>query len=97
MVIRGLGPSLASAGVKNPLSNPALELRDANGTLLVANNDWHDDPVQAGQLIAAGLAPSDDLEAGIAVTLPPGQYTALLAGESNVTGIGLVEVYDLGQ
>ena len=97
VILRGLGPSLASAGVKNPLSNPALELRDANGTLLVANNDWHDDPVQAAQLIAAGLAPSDNLEAAIALTLPAGQYTALLAGEGNVTGIGLVEVYDLGQ
>jgi Bacterial Ig-like domain (group 3) len=96
IVIRGLGPSLSSAGVKNPLGNPALELRDSNGTLLVANNDWHDDLVQAAELIAAGLAPSNDLEAGIAVALPPGQYTALLEGEGNVTGIGLVEVYDLG-
>jgi hypothetical protein len=96
IVIRGLGPSLSSAGVNNPLGNPALELRDSNGTLLFANNDWHDDLVQAAQLIAAGLAPSNDLEAGIAVTLPPGQYTALLEGEGNATGIGLVEVYDLG-
>jgi hypothetical protein len=97
VVIRGIGPSLASSGVNNPLSNPALELRNGDGVLLAANNDWQDDPVQAAKLVAAGLAPSNNLEAGIAATLPPGHYTALLAGESNTTGIGLVEVYDLGQ
>jgi hypothetical protein len=96
VVIRGIGPSLAASGVSNPLPNPALELRDGDGVLLAANNDWQDDPVQAAKLVAAGLAPSNNLEAGIAATLPPGHYTALLAGENNTTGIGLVEVYDLG-
>jgi Big-like domain-containing protein len=97
IVIRGIGPSLASSGVSNPLPNPTLELRDGDGVLLAANNDWQDDPVQAAKLVAAGLAPSHNLEAGIAVTLPPGHYTVLLADENNGTGIGLVEVYDLGQ
>ena len=78
------------------LANPTLELRDSNGTLLIANNDWQDDPVQAAELIAAGLAPTNNLESGIAATLPPGLYTALLAGLNNGTGIGVVEVYDLG-
>jgi hypothetical protein len=95
VVIRGIGPSLASAGVKNPLPNPALELRNGDGVLLVANNDWQDDPAQVATLMAAGLAPSDDRESAIATTLPPGSYTALLAGENNSTGIGLVEVYNL--
>jgi len=97
VVIRGIGPSLTSAGVNNPLANPSLELRDGNGVLLIANNDWQDDPVQAAKLVAAGLAPSHHLEAAIATTLPPGTYTALLAGENNSVGVGLVEVYDLGQ
>jgi hypothetical protein len=96
VVIRGLGPSLTSAGISNPLPNPTLELRDGNGALLIANNDWQDDPVQAAQLVAAGLAPDNPRESGIAATLPPGLYTALLAGENSVTGIGVVEVYDLG-
>jgi hypothetical protein len=95
IVIRGLGPSLTSAGIKNPLPNPALELRNGDGVLLVANNDWEDNPAQAAMLVAAGLAPSDTRESGIAVTLPPGTYTALLSGENNSTGIGLVEVYNL--
>jgi hypothetical protein len=79
------------------LANPTLELRDANGALILADNDWQDNSVQASELIAAGLAPSNNLEAGIAATLPPGLYTAILAGLNGGTGIGLVEVYDLGE
>jgi hypothetical protein len=98
MVVRGIGPSLAPGlfPASAVLANPTLELRDNNGTLLIANNDWQDNPVQAAAITAAGLAPSNPLEAGIAATLPPGLYTALLAGLNNGTGIGLVEVYDLG-
>jgi hypothetical protein len=64
--------------------------------LILANNDWQDNPVQAAELIAAGLAPTNNLESGIAVTLSPGLYTALLAGRDFGTGIGVVEVYDRG-
>ena len=96
IAVRGIGPSLTASGVPNALADPVLELRDGNGTLLVSNNDWHDNPVQASELIAAGLALTNDLESGIATTLPPGTYTALLAGLSDGTGVGLVEVYDLG-
>jgi hypothetical protein len=95
VVIRGIGPSLTSAGVKDPLPNPALELRNGDGVLLATNNDWQDNPAQAAKLVAAGLAPSDNRESGIVMTLPPGSYTALLAGENNSTGIGLVEVYNV--
>ena len=98
IVVRGLGPSLApgSFPASAVLANPTLELHDGNGVLLVANNDWQDNAVQAAELIADGLAPTNDLESGIAATLPPGLYTALLVGLNNGTGIGLVEVYDLG-
>ena len=95
LVVRGIGPSLAAVGVPNALANPTLELRDANGSLLSSNNDWQDNPAQAAIIAAAGLAPSNNLESAIAATLPPGLYTALLAGLNNGTGIGLVEVYDL--
>jgi hypothetical protein len=96
IIVRGIGPSLAAVGVSNALANPTLELHDGNGALLVANNDWQDNPAQAAELTAAGLAPTDSLESGIATTLPPGLYTALLAGLNNGTGVGLVEVYDRG-
>jgi hypothetical protein len=96
VVARGIGPSLAPAGVSNVLANPALELRNNNGSLLVSNNDWQDNTVQAQQITAAGLAPTNTLEPAVLAILPPGRYTALLFGESNGTGNGLVEVYDLG-
>jgi hypothetical protein len=96
VVVRGIGPSLALAGVTNALADPTLELRDNNGTLLVANNDWQDNAVQASEITAAGLAPTNTLESAIAATLPPGLYTALLAGRNNGAGIGVVEVYDRG-
>jgi hypothetical protein len=96
VVVRGIGPSLTALGVGNALADPTLELRDNNGTLLVANNDWQDNAVQASEIIAAGLAPTNSLESAVAATLPPGLYTALLAGRNNGTGIGVVEVYDRG-
>jgi hypothetical protein len=98
IVVRGIGPSLApgSFPASAVLANPTLELRDSSGTLLFANNDWQDDSVQAAELTAAGLALTNQLESGIATMLPPGLYTALLAGADNGTGIGVVEVYDLG-
>jgi hypothetical protein len=99
IVVRGLGPSLAPGAfpASAVLANPTLELRDENGTLILTNNDWQDNPAQAAELTLAGLAPSNNLEAGIAATLPPGVYTALLAGLNNGTGIGLIEIYDRGQ
>lgn len=95
IVIRGLGPSLSSFGVPNPLQDPRLELRDRDGNLVRTNNDWQDDSAQAAQVTAAGLAPSNPKESAIAATLPPGLYTAVLTGTNNGTGVGLVEIYDL--
>ena len=96
VIVRGLGPSLSASGVPNVLANPTLELRDNNGALIFANNDWQDNAAQAAIISAAGLAPGNALESAIAATLSPGLYTALLAGLNNGTGNGLVEVYDRG-
>jgi hypothetical protein len=94
VVVRGLGPSLVALGMPNALADPTLELRDGNGALLASNNNWQDNPAQMAELMGAGLAPGNPLESAIAATLPPGLYTALLAGLNNGAGIGLVEVYD---
>jgi uncharacterized repeat protein (TIGR01451 family) len=96
VVVRGLGPSLSSFGIANALGDPTLELRNENGVLLLADNDWQDNPAQAAEITAAGLAPSNTKEAAIAATLPPGLYTAILAGLNSSTGVGTVEVYDRG-
>jgi hypothetical protein len=96
VAVRGLGPSLTSAGVPKPLQNPTLELRSADGTLLAANNDWQEDQSQAAALTNIHLGLPNQLESGIVKKLPPGAYTALLIGAGNSTGIGLIEIYDLG-
>ena len=92
--LRGIGPSL-SQFVSPVLADPTLELHDSNGTTLVSNDNWQDDPVSAAQLTAHGLAPQDVHESGIFQSLPPGAFTAILAGDNNGTGIGLVEVYNI--
>src|SRR2546423_1488001 len=95
LVVRGLGPSLTQSGVTNPLVDPTLELHDNNGALLIANDNWQENPRSAGQISASGLAPSNQLEAAVATSLFPGMYTAIVAGKSGGTGVGVVEVYNL--
>jgi len=84
-------------GVANALADPTLEVRDSNGAVLRANNNWQDDPAQALEITGAGLGLTNQFESGIAITLPPGLYTGLLAGMNGGVGVGLIEVYDRGQ
>jgi hypothetical protein len=93
VAIRGIGPSLSNFGLNNVLADPTLELRDSNGALLIANDDWQSDAVSAAKLTAHGLGLSNSKESGIYTTLPPGQFTAIIAGKSGGTGIALVEIY----
>jgi hypothetical protein len=92
-IVRAIGPDLAGAGVPGPLQDPTLELRDAEGTLLAANDDWRSDHEQ--EIIATGLAPQDNRDSVILTTLLPTSYTAIVRGRSDATGIALVEIYKL--
>jgi len=94
VVVRAIGPSLASFGIGNALTDPTLELHDANGALIQANDNWRDDAVQADELITIGFAPGNDLESAMVAILPPSAYTAIVAGKGG-TGVALVEVYNL--
>jgi hypothetical protein len=95
LIIRAIGPSLSNLGVSNALSDPTLELRDGNGMLIAFDDNWQDDPVQATQIKAAGFVPQNVLESAIAITLSPAPYTAIIAGKNGITGVGLVEIYNL--
>jgi photosystem II stability/assembly factor-like uncharacterized protein len=95
VVLRGIGPSLGQFGLSPVLPDPTLELHDSNGALLVSNDNWQDDPASAAQLNSRGLAPQDPSESGIFASLPPGAFTAILAGKNGGTGLGLVEVYNV--
>jgi len=102
VIIRAIGPELTQFGVPNVLADPTLELHDRNGTLIASNNNWQttiiggiimDDQVMA--ILNTGLSPSDGRESAIIANLPAGNYTAIVRGAGNTTGVALVEVYDL--
>ena len=102
VLIRGTGPSLANLGVPNVLVNPQLTLNDSRQLIIGRNDDWRTTQIggvigsnQVAEIQNSGLAPSDPLESAIIATLPPGNYTAILQGASNDTGVGIVEVYEL--
>ena len=74
------------------LEDPTLELYTAEGAV-ITNDDWR--ATEEGEIIASTVAPSDSREAAILVTLPPGNYTAVVRGKGDSTGVALVEAYNL--
>jgi N-acetylneuraminic acid mutarotase len=102
VIVRALGPELTQYGLPNALANPTLELHDSTGRLIARNDDWQHTIIgrfigngQVRDIIASGLAPADGRESAMVVELPAGNYTAIVRGVNNTTGVGLVEVYDL--
>ncbi len=102
VIIRAIGPDLTRYGVLNPLFNPTLELHDGTGALIASNNNWASTIIggiitsnQVHEIQASGYAPSDPLDSAIIADLPAGNYTAIVSGVNNLTGVGLVEVYNL--
>jgi hypothetical protein len=90
VIARAIGPSLP---VPNALADPRLELHNGDGTLAASNDNWRSD--QEAEIIATTLPPSNNLESAIVRTLNPGNYTAIVSGVNNTTGVALVEVYAL--
>jgi uncharacterized protein (DUF2141 family) len=93
VVVRAIGPSLADAGVANPLADPTLDLYDANGVIILSDDNWRDS--QESLIQSTGLAPTSDAESAIIRSLTPGNYTAVVRGKDGGTGVALVEVYNL--
>jgi len=102
VIIRAIGPELALFGIANPLADPTLELHDSTGALIASNDNWQhtiiggiitSDQVQA--IINSGHAPTDPRESAIIADLPAGNYTAIVRGVNDTTGVALVEAYDL--
>ena len=92
-MVRAIGPSLSAFGITNALPDTTLQLRDQNGAIVIANDDWQSHQQQ--ELEETGLQPSDSREAAVVATLQPGQYTAQVRGKPETTGIGVVQVYFL--
>jgi N-acetylneuraminic acid mutarotase len=90
LIVRALGPSVPVPGA---LANPNLAVYNAQGTLVAVNDNWRN--VQEAEIIATHLAPGNDLEPAIVLSLAPGLYTTIVAGSNSTTGVALVEVYAL--
>jgi hypothetical protein len=102
VIIRALGPELTRFGVPNVLTDPTLDVYDANGSLIASNDSWQNTVIggiitadQVRDIRSSGHAPTDPSESAIIADLPAGNYTAIVRGANNTTGVGLVEVYDL--
>ena len=102
VIVRAIGPELIPFGIANALADPFLELHNGAGTLIAINNNWQTTLVggiitgdQVSQIQASGHAPTQPSESAIIATLPPGNYTAIVRGVNNTTGVALVEVDDL--
>ena len=93
VVVRAIGPALGNFGIMGALQDPTLELRDVNGVLIAGNDNWKQ--TQQADLQSTGLAPSDDRESAILAILNGGNYTAIVRGSGNTTGVAIVEVYNL--
>jgi hypothetical protein len=103
VIVRAIGPELSQFGVPDPLENPTLELHNAAGALIGSNDDWQHTIIggvitqnQVADIQNSGHAPTNPFESAIIADLPPGNYTAIVRGVNNTTGVALVEVYDLG-
>ncbi len=93
VVVRAVGPSLTNAGVDGALQDPTLELVNANGVTVRANDNWRAE--QEGEIATTQLQPNNGLESAIVETLAAGNYTAIVRGKDNTKGVGLVEVYNI--
>jgi arylsulfate sulfotransferase len=94
VVVRALGPSLASFGVSQPLRDPVLTIYDSNGSAIASNDNWQSEPNNF-VLQRDGLAPPNPLDSALVLHLPAGAYTAVVRGANGATGNALVEVYHL--
>ena len=90
VIVRAIGPSLPITG---NLPDTTLSLHDGNGALMTFNDNWRSD--QEAEIIATTIPPSNDLESAIVAQLPPANYTAIVRGANNATGVALVELYTL--
>jgi len=102
VIIRAIGPELTQYGIPNALANPTLELHNQAGGLMARNDDWQTTILggiitndQVSDIQNSGRAPTAASESAIIADLQPGNYTAIVRGTSNTSGVALVEVYDL--
>jgi len=109
ILVRVLGPSLSRPpfNLTSTLPDPMLELRAANGELLLTNDDWSAESDRSTgvknefrplarsygerQIFATGYAPGNRREPCILVDLPPGNYGVVVKPFEERSSVALLD------
>lgn len=97
VLVRAIGPGLATFGVGGTLADPTLTLFDSKNAVVATNDNWN--AADAATFVAVGAFPlaASSRDAVIVTTLQPGAYTAQISGIGNAnTGVAILEIYDVG-
>lgn len=99
VLIRAVGPTLATYGVTGVLADPKAELYLSGGTTPIQSNDnWGGGSTLKAAFNSVGaFALPDDAskDAAMLATLAPGAYSVVVSGVNNTTGVALVEIYEM--
>lgn len=95
VIVRALGPTLTQFGVSGVLADPQIEIFDAAGRVIGANDNWGAAEAATRIPAASGLTNIDARDAGLVLNLDPGSYTVVVRGAGGGTGNAIVEVYEV--
>lgn len=97
VLVRGIGPTLATFGIVPALAATTVTVYDASGNPIAADTGWNNDPRLAAcaAQVGAFALPAPSKDSAVLVTLEPGAYTAQVTGANGSTGAGMVEIYEV--
>jgi len=97
VLVRGVGPTLATFGISHALPDTTVTLFDSKGNAVTTNTTWGNNPIIAGACTQVGAfaLPPDSKDSAVIATIAPGVYTAQVTGATGATGLGLLEIYEV--
>lgn len=100
LLIRGIGPTMATVGLTNALADPTLFVFNSSGQQIYTNDNWNSnanvaDIRTATQATGALAFAEGSKDSAVLVNLDPGVYTVQVYGVGGTTGISLIEVYEV--
>ncbi len=97
VLIRAVGARLATApfNITGALADPLLQLYNADGVLVLSNDNWSSTDLTTMNSVGAFALTSGSRDAALVATLSPGAYTAQVSGVGNTSGVAILEVYDV--